>query len=98
MFFSSSLLLLATAAAVQATVYDVQVGSSSGTLAFSPEAIVSPRALRAGSGHPDKSPDAQSAQPGDQVVFHFQQKNHTATRSSFASPCGALEGGFDSGL
>lgn len=40
----------------------------------------------------------QSAQPGDQVVFHFEQKNHTATQSSFADPCGKLDGGFDSGL
>jgi len=44
------------------------------------------------------TPEAISAQPGDQVVFHFQQKNHTATQSSFASPCGLKEGGFNSGF
>lgn len=44
------------------------------------------------------SPEAISAQPGDQVVFHFQQKNHTATQSSFASPCGPKDGGFSSGF
>ena len=40
----------------------------------------------------------QFADPGDQVVFHFQQKNHTATQSSFADPCGLKDGGFNSGL
>jgi len=44
------------------------------------------------------SPESISAMPGDQVVFHFQQKNHTATQSSFASPCGPLAGGFNSGF
>ncbi|KAI5122569.1 hypothetical protein M0805_004786 [Coniferiporia weirii] len=79
MFYSPILsfgLLLAPLA--RAAIHDVTVGSSSGTLAFSPEAI--------------------SAAPGDQVVFHFQQKNHTATQSSFANPCGLADGGFDSGF
>ncbi|EMD41753.1 hypothetical protein CERSUDRAFT_110329 [Gelatoporia subvermispora B] len=44
------------------------------------------------------SPDAIFANPGDQVVFHFQQKNHTATQSSLADPCAQKEGGFDSGF
>jgi len=44
------------------------------------------------------SPEAIFANPGDQVVFHFQQKNHTASQSSFADPCGLKEGGFDSGF
>ncbi|KAF5377654.1 hypothetical protein D9615_005287 [Tricholomella constricta] len=44
------------------------------------------------------SPEAIAAQPGDQVVFHFHAKNHTATQSSFANPCGLKEGGFDSGF
>ncbi|KAI9057117.1 hypothetical protein FKP32DRAFT_1615573 [Trametes sanguinea] len=44
------------------------------------------------------SPNAIFADPGDQVVFHFHQKNHTATQSSFAAPCTPLEGGFDSGF
>ncbi|EKM83773.1 hypothetical protein AGABI1DRAFT_110389 [Agaricus bisporus var. burnettii JB137-S8] len=43
-------------------------------------------------------PEAIAAQPGDQVVFHFASKNHTATQSSFADPCGHSEGGFDSGF
>lgn len=50
------------------------------------------------SGATTFTPEAISAQPGDQVVFHFQQKNHTATQSSFADPCGLKEGGFDSGF
>jgi len=44
------------------------------------------------------SPEAISAQPGDQVVFHFNPKNHTVTQSSFANPCGQKPGGFDSGF
>ncbi|TFK94348.1 hypothetical protein K466DRAFT_377836 [Polyporus arcularius HHB13444] len=42
------------------------------------------------------SPEAVFADVGDQVVFTFHQKNHTATQSSFANPCGPAEGGFDS--
>jgi len=44
------------------------------------------------------SPEAISAQPGDQVVFHFYPKNHTVTKSSFTNPCGKVEGGFSSGF
>lgn len=44
------------------------------------------------------SPQAISAAVGDQVVFQFQVKNHTVTQSSFASPCGKKDGGFDSGF
>ncbi|KAI0361781.1 hypothetical protein OH77DRAFT_1391476 [Trametes cingulata] len=44
------------------------------------------------------SPEAIFANPGDQVVFHFHQKNHTATQSSFAAPCSPLAGGLSSGF
>jgi len=44
------------------------------------------------------SPQAIAAAVGDQVVFHFNPKNHTVTQSSFANPCGAKAGGFDSGF
>jgi len=44
------------------------------------------------------NPEAVSAQPGDQVVYHFNPKNHTVTQSSFASPCGFKAGGIDSGF
>jgi plastocyanin len=44
------------------------------------------------------SPEAIAAQPGDQVVFHFNPKNHTVTQSSFADPCGRKEGGISSGF
>jgi plastocyanin len=44
------------------------------------------------------SPEAISAQPGDQVVFHFNPKNHTVTQSSFAGPCSPKDGGFNSGF
>ena len=59
-------------------------------------------------GGPNKlffSPSNISAQVGDTVTFRFQQKNHTATQSTFAQPCVGLtesstsgEVGFDSGL
>ncbi|PPQ89404.1 hypothetical protein CVT25_002222 [Psilocybe cyanescens] len=44
------------------------------------------------------SPEAISAVPGDQVVFHFHAKNHTVTQSSFADPCGKKDGGINSGF
>jgi len=44
------------------------------------------------------SPSSVNANPGDVVTFVFQQKNHTATQSSFANPCSAAPGGFDSGF
>ncbi|KAH9946810.1 hypothetical protein B0H21DRAFT_822452 [Amylocystis lapponica] len=44
------------------------------------------------------SPIIQNASSGDQVVFHFEQKNHTVTQSSFPDPCTFLDGGFDSGF
>jgi len=43
-------------------------------------------------------PDALSAAVGDQVVFHFNPKNHTVSQSAFANPCGLKEGGFHSGF
>lgn len=44
------------------------------------------------------NPEATFADVGDQVVFTFHQKNHTATQSSFAAPCSHVDGGFDSGF
>lgn len=51
------------------------------------------------------SPSNISAEPRDIVVFQFQQKNHTATQSSFADPCRILTNattnevvGLDSGF
>lgn len=44
------------------------------------------------------SPEAIGASVGDQVVFHFHAKNHTVTQSSFADPCGKLDGGISSGF
>jgi len=50
-------------------------------------------------------PSNITAQPGDTITFEFQQKNHTVTQSSFASPCQMLSStstsgqvGFDSGF
>lgn len=41
-------------------------------------------------------PPALSAAVGDMVVFHFNPKNHSVFQSSFASPCGLKEDGFQS--
>jgi plastocyanin len=43
-------------------------------------------------------PEAISAQPGDQVVFHFVSKNHSVTQTSLNDPCSAKDGGFDTGF
>ena len=94
MFATSLSLGLALLPFVSAAVHDIQVGAG-GKLVYSPEAIVCPLykipsiVLFIGS---------QSAQPGDQVVFHFNPKNHTVTQSSFADPCGPKSGGISSGL
>jgi plastocyanin len=44
------------------------------------------------------TPEYVNASIGDIVQFTFQQKNHTVTQSSFASPCSPLQSGFDSGF
>jgi len=44
------------------------------------------------------NPEAISANPGDQVIYTFHQKNHTVTQSSFAAPCSPLDGGLNSGF
>ncbi|KLO10663.1 hypothetical protein SCHPADRAFT_832216 [Schizopora paradoxa] len=44
------------------------------------------------------SPNQVTADVGDLILFEFQQKNHTATQSSFENPCVALPGGFNSGF
>jgi plastocyanin len=41
-------------------------------------------------------PPALSAAVGDQVIFHFNPKNHSVFQSSFDSPCGPKDGGFQS--
>jgi len=44
------------------------------------------------------TPNAISADVGDQIVFQFQQKNHSVTQSSLAAPCSQKDGGFNSGF
>lgn len=43
-------------------------------------------------------PEFVTAKQGDQIIFHFKQKNHTATQSTLANPCNKKDGGFDSGF
>jgi plastocyanin len=47
-----------------------------------------------GNGELKFEPYAIFAEPGDKVVFKFVSKNHSVIQSSFAHPCGPLEGGF----
>lgn len=44
------------------------------------------------------NPSSVNANVGDVIQFHFQQKNHTATQSTFESPCSLAPNGFDSGF
>jgi len=44
------------------------------------------------------NPSSVNANVGDVVNFVFMQKNHTATQSTFASPCTPASGGFDTGF
>jgi len=43
------------------------------------------------------TPTHLAANPGDIITFIFQSGSHTATQSTFTSPCTALHGGVDSG-
>lgn len=44
------------------------------------------------------TPSEVQAAIGDMVIFTFMSTNHTATQSSFATPCDPLAGGMDSGF
>jgi len=44
------------------------------------------------------NPPAVTANVGDEVLFTFVSKNHSATQSSFGSPCAPLAGGMNSGF
>jgi plastocyanin len=44
------------------------------------------------------TPNNITASIGDIIQFNFESENHTATQSSFASPCEKLAGGVDSGF
>lgn len=43
-------------------------------------------------------PPAIFANVGDDVIFKFTSKNHSVVQSSFAHPCGPLDGGFNTGF
>lgn len=44
------------------------------------------------------TPNSITANVGDMVEFTFMETNHTATQSSFTTPCIKLDGGVDSGF
>jgi plastocyanin len=67
-------------------------------LALLPTAFATVHDIQVGATGLTFTPEAISAVPGDQVVFHFHAKNHTATQSSFANPCGLKDGGVNSGF
>lgn len=56
------------------------------------------RVIVGGTGVLTFQPNTVAAQPGDTVTFEFHQKNHTATQSTFASPCSPMANGFNSGF
>lgn len=89
----------ASSTATATTTYVSYLGSAS------PSSLTSSdhRVVVGGSGKIFYSPANITAQPGDTVTFEFQQKNHTVTASSFATPCIALKNAdgsvaWDSGL
>lgn len=67
-------------------------------LAALPLAFATIHDIQVGADGLSFTPEAISAEVGDQVVFHFVSKNHSATQSSFDSPCGPKDGGFNSGF
>jgi len=78
--------------------------TSTPTSAVSPPPTSTPstgtdhRVVVGGPGTLSFQPSTVTAQPGDTVTFEFHQKNHTATQSTFADPCGPMAGGFKSGF
>ncbi|KAK6001216.1 hypothetical protein QM012_002547 [Aureobasidium pullulans] len=44
------------------------------------------------------SPNSTTAAVGDTVTFHFYPRAHGVARSSYASPCAAIDNGFNSGF
>ena len=91
-----SFLSLALLPSALAATYDVQVGPT-GQFIYQPEYVVSiSHSLLFSTA--ENSIGSQTAAYGDQVVFHFNPKNHTVTQSTFASPCTRMSDGFSSGL
>jgi plastocyanin len=80
------------------TIFCLAMFVTSLALALFPFVSAAVHDIQVGKGGLVFSPEAIFAQPGDQVVFHFTAKNHTATQSSFAGPCTLKDGGFDSGF
>ena len=82
-------------------------GSSSVSTPPTSTSVVTPSPTSTGSDHKvivggtgvlTFQPNSLTAQPGDTVTFEFHVKNHTATQSTFASPCSPMANGFNSGL
>ncbi|THX14677.1 hypothetical protein D6D13_03028 [Aureobasidium pullulans] len=44
------------------------------------------------------SPNSTTAAVGDTVTFHFYPRAHGVARSSYSSPCAAMDNGFNSGF
>jgi len=44
------------------------------------------------------SPSSVQANINDNIIFTFMAKNHSATQSTFATPCAPMAGGVDSGF
>jgi len=90
---------------VSGNVLTTTYGSWPGSAAPTAPASSDHQVVVGGTGKLFYTPSNITAQVGDTVTFQFQQKNHTATQSSFAAPCRALaltsttgQVGFDSGF
>jgi plastocyanin len=44
------------------------------------------------------SPNSTTAAVGDTVTFHYYPRAHGVARSSYSSPCAAIDNGFNSGF
>jgi hypothetical protein len=77
--------------------FQVTVGGPGGVIGYTPNFVVG-CLLQLAIRDVTEGKCDQTANPGDTVSFIFQQKNHTATQSTFAYPCTPAPGGFDSGL
>ncbi|KAI9056911.1 hypothetical protein FKP32DRAFT_1762888 [Trametes sanguinea] len=85
----------------QTTTYGSYPGSAAPTSVASQDHVI----MVGQDGGLTFTPSNISAQVGDTLTFRFAAKNHTATQSSFASPCSPLsetstngQAGFDSGF
>ncbi|KAI0479267.1 Cupredoxin [Xylariaceae sp. FL0804] len=80
---------------VTQTVVSGSTGSAS-VVAGAAAALTTHQVMVGGDAGLVYTPDTIEANVGDMVVFNFMSTNHTATQSTFTTPCIKSDGGFDS--